>query len=294
GALPARIALAPRRAADGGRRLEGVVGTRAARPGAQLVEVAVARRGATDRAGVPRCMLAEVARAVAGVAGARVAVVGAERAARFLGIRPACLTRQATAALGDVALAGRRPADDPDRQEHIGRTRGAHAGAHLVGITGVAGACPADGAGIAGRVLAGAVRAVAQVGRADVAVVAARRPRRALGVGRAARPGAGARLRRIALARRGAADDEARLEHVGGTRAARARAGLVNVAGTGRSPAHRARVARRVLAGVAGPVARVRRAGVAVIGAGRAVGLLGVGGARGAAADAEVVEVAVV
>src|SRR5207249_1601178 len=86
GAVLRRIALAPRRAADGGRRLEGVVGTRAARPGAQLVEVAVARRGATDRAGVPRCMLAEVARAVAGVAGARVAVVGAERAARFLGI----------------------------------------------------------------------------------------------------------------------------------------------------------------------------------------------------------------
>src|SRR5207249_3950650 len=90
----------------------------------------------------------------------------------------------------------------------------------------------------------------------------------------------------------GAADDEARLEHVGGTRAARARAGLVNVAGTGRSPAHRARVAGRVLAGVARPVARVGRAGVAVVGAGRAVGLLGVGGARRAAAGAEVVQVA--
>src|SRR5207249_10651518 len=127
----------------GGRRLEGVVGTRAARPGAQLVEVAVARRGATDRAGVPRCMLAEVARAVAGVAGARVAVVGAERAARFLGIRRACLTWHATAALGDVALAGRRPAGDPDRQEHIGRARGACAGAHLIQITRVARAGPA-------------------------------------------------------------------------------------------------------------------------------------------------------
>src|SRR5439155_975610 len=101
GAVLRRITLAAGRAAGGGRRLEAVVGTRAARPGAQLVEVAVARRGATDRAGVPRCMLAEVARAVAGVAGARVAVVGAERAARFLGIRPACLTWQATAALGD-------------------------------------------------------------------------------------------------------------------------------------------------------------------------------------------------
>src|SRR5207249_11534834 len=144
---------------------------------------------------------------------------------------------------------------------------------------------------LAGRGLAGAVRAAAKVGRAGVAVLAARGPGRPLGVGRAARPGAGAHLCRIALARRGAADDEARLEHVGGTRAARARAGLVHVAGAGRSPAHHARVAGRVLAGVAGPVARVRRAGVAVVGAGRAVGLLGVGGARGAAAGAEVVEV---
>src|SRR5439155_1427789 len=101
GAVLRWITLAAGRAAGGGRRLEGVVGTRAARPGAQLIEVAVARRGATDGAGVPRCMLAEVARAVAGVAGARVAVVGAGRAARFLGIRPACLTREATAALGD-------------------------------------------------------------------------------------------------------------------------------------------------------------------------------------------------
>src|SRR5439155_8066667 len=164
---------------------------------------------------------------------------------------------------------------------------------HLIQVTRVARAGPAHRPGVAGRVLASAVRAVAEVGRADVAVVAARGPRRALGVGRATRPGAGAHLRRIALARRGAADDEARLEHVGGTRAARARAGLVHVAGTGRSPAHCARVPHRVLAGVAGPVARVGRAGVAVVGAGRAVGLLGVGGARRAAAGAEVGAVAV-
>src|SRR5256885_9886387 len=57
--------------------------------------------------------------------------------------------------------------------------------------------------------------------RADVAVVGTRRARRGLRVGRAARPAAGAHLRRVALARRAAADDEARLEHVGRTRAAR-------------------------------------------------------------------------
>src|SRR5207302_1398021 len=145
-----RVALAARRPTHGGRRLEGVGGTGPARPRAVLVNVTDARRRAADRAGVPRRVLAEVARAVAGVAGARVAVVGAERAARFLGIRPACLTRQATAALGDVALAGRRPADDPDRQEHIGRARGACAGAHLIRITHVARARPAHRPCVAG------------------------------------------------------------------------------------------------------------------------------------------------
>src|SRR5262249_4044831 len=94
GAVLRRVALARRRAAGGGRRLEGVVRTGAARPGAQLVEITVARRRPTDRAGVAGWMLAEVARAVAGVGGARVAVVRAERPAGFLHIGVARLAGQ--------------------------------------------------------------------------------------------------------------------------------------------------------------------------------------------------------
>src|SRR5439155_196262 len=115
-----RVALAARRTTDGGGRLERVGRARAARPGAELVEVAVARRGATDGPGVPRRVLAEVARAVAGIRRARVAVVGAQRPARLLRVGSARLARQSAAALRDVALAGRRPADDADRQEHVG------------------------------------------------------------------------------------------------------------------------------------------------------------------------------
>src|SRR5207253_6182593 len=62
----------------GGRRCEAVGRTARRRPGAALGYVAVARRGATDGPGVPRRVLAEVARAVASVGRARVAVVGAQ------------------------------------------------------------------------------------------------------------------------------------------------------------------------------------------------------------------------
>src|SRR5207244_7039823 len=137
-----------RRAADGGPRLERVGRTRAARPGAELVDVAVSRRGAADGAGVPRRVLAEVARAVAGIRRARVAVVGAQRPARLLRVGSARLARQSAAALRDVALAGRRPADDADRQEYVGRARGADARTHLVGIADVARARPAHRSGI--------------------------------------------------------------------------------------------------------------------------------------------------
>src|SRR5207244_781281 len=186
-----RVALARGRTADRARRPEGIGRAGAARSGADLVEVAVARRGAADRAGVAGRVLAEVARAVAGVGGAGVPVVGAERRARLLGVRPARLARQPAAALGDVALPGRRPADGPDRQEGIGRARRARAGADLIRVARVARARPAEGARIAGRMLAGIVRAVAEVGRAHVAVVGARRPRGRLRVGRAARAVAG-------------------------------------------------------------------------------------------------------
>src|SRR5205823_706203 len=174
GAVLRRVALTARRAADRGRRLEGIGRARAAGPGAELVEVAVARRGAADGAGIPGRVLAGIARAVARVGRARVAVVGAQRPARLLHVGSARLARQSAAALRDVALAGRRPADDADRQEHVGRARGADARTHLVGIADVARTRPADGPGIARRVLASVVRAVAQVGRADVAVVGTR------------------------------------------------------------------------------------------------------------------------
>src|SRR5439155_12193169 len=168
----------------GGRRAEAVGRAARRRPGAALGYVAVARRGATDGPGVARRVLADVARAVARVGRARVAVVGAQRPARLLHVGSARLARQSAAALRDVALASRRPADDADRQEHVGRARGADARTHRVRIAGVARARPAHRPGIARRVLAGVVRAVAQVGRADVAVVGARRARRPLGVGR--------------------------------------------------------------------------------------------------------------
>src|SRR5439155_499923 len=107
----------------------------------------------------------------------------------------------------------------------------------------------ADRPRVAGRMLAGVARPVALIGAARVAVVRARRARRALRVRRAVRPGPRAHLRRVALARRPTADDEARLEHVVGTGAARPGAGLVHVARTGRRPADRPGVARRMLAG---------------------------------------------
>src|SRR5438309_2522380 len=125
--------------------------------------------------------------------------------------------------------------------------------------------------------LADVARSVALIGAARIPVVGARRARRALRVRRAARPGPRAHLRRVALARRPTADDEARLEHVVGTGAARPGAGLVHVARTGRRPADRSAVARRVLAVVARAVARVGRAGVAVVRARGPPRRLGVG-----------------
>src|SRR5207302_8117773 len=127
GAVLRRVALTARPAGGPSRLLEHVGRARAAGPGAELVEVAVARRGATDGPGVPGRVLTGIARAVARVGRARVAVVGAQRPARLLHVGSARLARQSAAALRDVALAGRRPADDADGQEHVGRARGADA-----------------------------------------------------------------------------------------------------------------------------------------------------------------------
>src|SRR5439155_3284199 len=176
-----------------------------ARPAPRLVDVARARRRTTDRPGVACRVLAVVAAAVTRVGGARVAIVGAERAGGLLGVGRAWLPGQAAAGLGDVALTGRGPAGEEVRQHDVRRAGGAYAGAHLVGIARVPGAGAADRARIAGSVLAGVVGAVAGVGRARVAVVAAGGARRALGIRRATGARAGAVLGRVALPRRGPA-----------------------------------------------------------------------------------------
>src|SRR5206468_1496897 len=78
----------------------------------------------------------------------------------------------------------------------------------------------------------------------------------------------------------------ARLEEVVRTRRASAGTGLGHVTLVDRGAADGARVARRVLARVAGAVALVQRAGIGVRRAGRPERLLGVGRARGARARA--------
>src|SRR5205807_1759785 len=145
----------------------------------------------------------------------------------------------AVAALGDVADAGRRPADR--RALLVGRTVVAHAVAALRNV-----------AGARGRA-------------AD---------RRALGIGRTARAGPGAVLGRVACAGRGAAHDGRRLEGVRRAACIRTVAGLVGVARTGRRPAQGAGVAGRVLADIARPVAGIARARVPVVRARRARGHL--------------------
>src|SRR5205807_377662 len=147
------VAVTGRAPALNAARLEPVSGARAARPGTCLVRVAHAGRRAADRPGVAGRMLAGVARAVALVPGARVAVAGARRSCRALGVRGARRARSG-ARVGRVAVARRRAA---------------------------------HGAGVAGRMLAGIARAVALIPAARVAVVGARGSCRALGVGGAAR-----------------------------------------------------------------------------------------------------------
>src|SRR5207249_4212210 len=101
----AGVAVVARRAV----RLGGVGWAGGARAVAGLGHVARPRRRPTHRAGVPRRMLAGIARAVAGVGRARVAVVGAGRPVRLLRIRRARGAR-ARAGLRHVAGAGRRAA----------------------------------------------------------------------------------------------------------------------------------------------------------------------------------------
>src|SRR5439155_20577069 len=120
------------------------------------------------------------------------------------------------------------------------------------------------------RMLTGVVRPVADVGGAHVGVVRTGSPRGALRVCRAAGAGPGAALRWITLARRRPADRRRRLERIRRASTARSGAGLVHVTVARRGAAYGAGVPRRVLAVVARAVARIRRARVAVVGAGRA------------------------
>src|SRR5207302_1942450 len=169
------VTLPCRRTADDEAGQEPIRRAARARPGARLDVVADVGRRPAHGAGVPRRVLAGVARPVAFIRAARVAVVRARGARRRLG---------------------------------IGRAGRAGAGAVLLRVA-RAGRGAAEGAGVTRRMLAGVAAPVALIGAARVAVVGAGRARGALGVRRAARPGARAHLRRIALARRGAADDEA-------------------------------------------------------------------------------------
>src|SRR5439155_1273513 len=180
--------------------------TARARAGAGLRQVAFVRRRAAERARVPGGVLAGDTRAVAGVGGARVAVVRACRSGDLLGVGRT-VGAIARAALGEIAGPRGRTADGARGLEEIGRAAGATARARLGDVAG-AGRRAADGAGVARVVHARgrADRAVAHVRGADVAVVRARRPGRLDQVGRAARTRAGAGLRQIALVRRRAAD----------------------------------------------------------------------------------------
>src|SRR5205823_6100640 len=262
GAVLGLVTLSRRGAADRARRLEGDRRTDGSGAGAGLVHVAEAGGGAADRAGVPRRVLAVLAAPVALVEAARIAVVGARRPRRSLGVRRAAGAR-AGAILARITLSRRGAADRGRRLESVRRARRARAGAGLVDVA-EAGGRPADCPGAPRRVLACHARPFALVGAARIAVGGARRPARRFGVGRAVGSVAGAVLRRIAFARRDTALRARGCKPIG--RAGRARAGarLRDVAHTGRPTAHRSGVACGVLAGRARPVALVRGAGIAV------------------------------
>src|SRR5207302_1635465 len=167
------------------------------------------------------------------------------------------------AVIGDVAVAGLRPADGRARLEAVARTARSGAGTVLRHVTGprrgpalgaarrepvrrarttrpraglvdvaIAGGRAADGTAVARRMLAAVAGAVALIEAARVPVARARRPRRLLGVR--------------------------------GTRGARARARVGQVAFARRRPARGAGIAGRVRAGVAAAVTLVEAARVAI------------------------------
>src|SRR5207249_3648189 len=110
------VAFARRRPADGARGREAIGGTCTARARARLGHVAHAGCRPAHRPGVARGVLTGHVRPVALVGRARVAVVGARRAARLLHVGGAGRAR-AAAHLRHVALARRAAARRARRQE---------------------------------------------------------------------------------------------------------------------------------------------------------------------------------
>src|SRR5439155_1242510 len=230
------VAVAGLRAAERPRRQEGVGRAGGARSAAVLDSIAGVHRHTTDEAGG----LEEVGRAV---------------------------VADPVAALGNGAGAGRRPAHArllPVGRLRVGRAGGARPGTRLVRVAG-AGRGAAERARVARRVLASVACPVALIERARVAVARARRPRRLLRVGRAARAVARAVLGQVALAGRHAADGARRGEAVGGAGRARARAGLRHVADIGHGPADGARRLERAAQGAARPCRPVGGALIALL-----------------------------
>src|SRR5207249_1319244 len=218
-----RIALASRRPADHGRRLEVVGRARRARSVARLVHVARPRRGTADRSGVPRRVLTRSVRPVASVGRADVAVVRARGAGRRLVVRRTRGARPG-AVLRRVALPARRPADYGRWRERVGGTRRGRAVAGLIEVA-RARRGATDRTSVRGRMLAIVARAVAHIRGARRAVVGAERAGRLLGVGRTGlsrEPATG--LCDVTLTRRGAAREGVRQHDVRRTRGAHARA----------------------------------------------------------------------
>src|SRR5439155_997462 len=183
------------------RRLEGVGRADRARARAALVHVAHPGRRAAHRPGVPRRVLAVVAAAVALVAAARVAVAGARRPRRTLGVRRTA-GAVPRAVLRRIALTRRGAAHDARSLQGAGRPDRARARPSPAPAP-FRSRRAAHRPGVPRRVLAVVAAAVALVAAARVAVAGARRPRRTLGVRRTAGAVPRAVLRRIALTRRG-------------------------------------------------------------------------------------------
>src|SRR5439155_323198 len=202
------------------------------------------RRVPTQRAGIPGRVLARIAAPVADVHRAGIEILRARAARRHLRIDRA-VGAGAVAGLGGVALIHRRPTLGARGRQTVRRavsTRPVAALGHVAGARGRR----AHGAG------------------------------RLLGFGRPGAPRAAAALRWVTGPGRGAALDRRGLEDIGRAVVGDAVAAFRDVARARRRPAHRARVARRVLAGIAAAVALIERARIAVVGARGPTRLLGI------------------